>query len=196
MTGDKQGSLTMRNQQQMSAQRAQRTCICSTVICVMDAELRQMVAQERFNRVDYPMLESRLKAAYERWRLKSLTVEVNGVGKGVVDHLRAEGLNIVPFLTNNASKGAIIQNLQLAFERDEIRILNDPILKIELLNFEEKRTASGAFTYSAPSGQHDDCVMALAMAWDSLGMQERRFEPMMILGKDPVEEMDKDSQLV
>jgi len=128
--------------------------------------------------------------------LKSLTVEVNGVGKGVVDHLRAEGLNIVPFLTNNASKAAIIQNLQLAFERDEIRILNDPILKNELLNFEEKRTASGAFTYCAPEGQHDDCVMALAMAWDSLGMQERRFEPMMILGKDPVEEMDKDSQLV
>ena len=167
-----------------------------TVICVMDAELRQMVAQERFNRVDYPMLESRLKAAYERWRLKSLTVEVNGVGRGVVDHLRAEGLTIAPFLTNNASKQAIIQNLQLAFERDEIRILNDPILKNELLNFEEKRTASGLFTYSAPSGQHDDCVMALAMAWDSLGMQERRFEPMMILAEDPVKEMDRESQLV
>ena len=29
------------------------------------------------------------------------------------------------------------------------------------------------------------------MAWDSLGMQERRFEPMMILGEDPVKEMDR-----
>ena len=39
------------------------------------------------------------------------------------------------------------------------------------VNFEEKRTASGSFTYGAPRGQHDDCVMALTMAWDSLGMQ-------------------------
>ena len=31
-----------------------------------------------------------------------------------------------------------------------------------------------------------------ALAWDSLGMQERRFEPMMILGEDPVEEMDNE----
>jgi len=72
----------------------------------------------------------------------------------------------------------------------------DPILKNELLNFEEKRTASGSFTYSAPRGQHDDCVMALAMAWDSLGMQERRFEPMMILGEDPVKEMDRENKLL
>ena len=28
------------------------------------------------------------------------------------------------------------------------------------------------------------------MAWDSLGMQERRFEPILILGEDPVEEID------
>ncbi len=58
------------------------------------------------------------------------------------------------FLTNNASKQAIIQNLQLAFERDEIRILNAPILKNELLNFEEKRTASGLFSYNVFDGQH------------------------------------------
>ena len=161
-----------------------------TVICVMDAASREMAWQERFNRVDYPLLEQRIVSLYHRWHLKSLIVEVNGVGKGVVDHLRAEGLTIVPFLTNNASKQAVIQNLQLAFERDEIRILNDPILKNELLNFEEKRTASGAYTYSAPGGQHDDCVMALAMAWDGLHNQERRFPAILIKSDDPIEQID------
>jgi len=34
----------------------------------------------------------------------------------------------------------------------------------ELQAYEGKRTAAG-FSYSAPSGMHDDTVMALAFAW-------------------------------
>ena len=145
-----------------------------TVIAIMDAERKAMVWQERFNRVDYPLLEKRIADCYRRWQLKSLTIEVNGIGRGVIDHLRTDGLNIIPFLTNNSSKQTIIQNLQIAFEREEITVLNNEVLKNELLNFEERRTPSGAFQYSAPSGQHDDCVMALAIAWDSLQVQERQ----------------------
>ena len=39
----------------------------------------------------------------------------------------------------------------------------------ELLSFESKKTSSGNFTYSAPDGQHDDCVMSLALAWYAVG---------------------------
>ena len=109
----------------------------------------------------------------------------------MIDHLREEGLNIIPFLTSNKSKQEIIQNLQVAFEQNSIKVLNDRQLKNELLNYEEKRTQSGAYIYNAPKGQHDDCVMALAIAWDGLRMQERRFEGVMIEGKDPVEEIDR-----
>jgi len=109
----------------------------------------------------------------------------------VIDHLREEGLNIIPFLTSNKSKQEIIQNLQVAFEREEIRVLDDDYLKHELLSFESKRLVSGGFQYKAPAGGHDDCVMALAIAWDGLRMQERRFEGVMIEGKDPVEEIDR-----
>lgn len=161
-----------------------------TVVVVLDAETSEMVWMERFNRVDYPILESRLQALYKRWHLKSLTVEVNGVGRGVIDHLRAEGLNIVSFQTNQASKQALIQKLQMPFEQEAIRVLNDPVLKLELLNFEARQLPSGAFQYRAPAGMHDDCVMALALAWDSLTGQERRFKPLVIMGEDPVREMD------
>ena len=75
-----------------------------------------MVWQEHFNRVDYPTLERRIIETYHRWHLKSLTVEVNGVGKGVIDHLLEEELKIIPFLTSNKSKQEIIQNLQVARE--------------------------------------------------------------------------------
>jgi hypothetical protein len=35
-----------------------------------------------------------------------------------------------------------------------------------LLSYESRKTASGAITYNAPAGMHDDTVMAMAMAWD------------------------------
>jgi hypothetical protein len=75
-------------------------------------------------------------------------------------------LNIVPFTTTSATKQAIIQNLQAAFENGQILVLNDQILVGELLSFESKRNASGGFSYSAPAGMHDDTVMSLAFAWD------------------------------
>jgi hypothetical protein len=56
---------------------------------------------------------------------------------------------------------------------------------------ESSRLESGGFQYKAPGGQHDDCVMALAIAWDGLQVQERRFEGVVIEGEDPIEEMDK-----
>ena len=38
----------------------------------------------------------------------------------------------------------------------------------ELQAFEATPLASGMMRYSAPVGQHDDCVMALAFAWAGL----------------------------
>jgi hypothetical protein len=58
--------------------------------------------------------------------------------------------------------------LQAAFENGQIRILNNPVLIGELLSFESKRNASGGFSYSAPDGMNDDCVMSLAIGWNAL----------------------------
>jgi len=38
-------------------------------------------------------------------------------------------------------------------------------LTAELRAFTMERLPSGNFRYAAPSGMHDDCVMALALAW-------------------------------
>jgi phage terminase large subunit-like protein len=142
-----------------------------TVVTVMDVEARSMVYMDRFNRVDYPVLISRLESVYKRYNLSSMIVESNSIGRPVIDELVARGLNIVPFLTTSATKQGIIQNLQSAFENGQIRVLNDAVLIGELLSFESKRNASGGFSYSAPDGMHDDTVMALAFAWNA--MQER-----------------------
>lgn len=136
-----------------------------TVVSVLDAESKDQVYLDRFNRVDYPVLIDRLEAVYHRYHLTSMVVESNSIGRPVIDELVARGLNIVPFTTTSATKQSIIQNLQAAFENGQIRILNNPVLVGELLSFESKRNASGGFSYSAPDGMNDDCVMSLAIAW-------------------------------
>jgi hypothetical protein len=123
---------------------------------------------DRFNRVDYPVLIDRLAAIYERWGLQSMTIEANSIGRPVIDHMIERNLTVIPFTTTNATKQSIIQGLQSAFEHGGIKIVDDPILIGELLSFESKRSPSGSFTYSAPDGMHDDCVMSLAIAWDAI----------------------------
>jgi len=137
-----------------------------TVVTVLDAESKEMVYLDRFNRVDYPVLIDRLESVYKRYNLTSMVVESNSIGRPVIDELVTRGLNIVPFTTTSATKQAIIQGLQSAFENGQILVLDEPVLVGELLSFESKRNASGSFSYSAPDGMHDDCVMSLAIAWD------------------------------
>lgn len=139
-----------------------------TVTTVLDVESREMVYQDRFNRVDYPVLIDRLESVYHRYKLNSMIVEANSIGRPVIDELVNRGLAIIPFTTTSATKQAIIQSLQAAFENANISILNDPVLVGELLSFESKRNASGSFSYSAPAGMHDDTVMALAFAWNAI----------------------------
>jgi phage terminase large subunit-like protein len=139
-----------------------------TVITVLDVESLDMVHLDRFNRVDYPVLIDRLDAIYKRYNLTSMVVESNSIGRPVIDELVRRGLTIIPFVTTSATKQAIIQALQSAFENGQIRVLNDTVLIGELLSFESKRNASGSFSYSAPDGMHDDTVMSLAIAWDAI----------------------------
>lgn len=137
-----------------------------TVISVMDVASKQLVYLDRFNRVDYNVLEDRLQAIYNKWHMDMMKIEANSIGQPVIDHLFNRNMNIIPFMTTSVTKQPLITNLQSAFEHGEIGIYNDQILIGELLSFESKRNASGSFSYSAPDGMHDDCVMSLALAWD------------------------------
>lgn len=139
-----------------------------TVITVLDVLTKRMVYMDRFNRVDYNVLGDRLEAASKLWHLDMMTIESNSIGQPVLDKLYARGLPIQPFTTTNATKQAAITSLQSAFEHSEIAIINNPVLVGELLSFESSRNASGSFSYSAPAGMHDDCVMSLAIAWFSI----------------------------
>ncbi len=138
-----------------------------TAVCVMDVADKRQVHLDRFNRVEYPVLEERLAAIYGRYNLTTMVIESNSIGRPVIDHLRQRGLSIQEFTTTNATKTAVIQSLQSAFEHGEVAILNDPVQVGELQAFEGEQMSTH-WRYSAPEGMHDDTVMAMAIAWSAL----------------------------
>lgn len=78
----------------------------------------------------------------------------------------------------NASKTHIIDSLAIAFERGDLKIIDDPVLMGELQAYESERLPSGLVRYNAPSGMHDDCCIALALAWaatENIGIDYLRF---------------------
>jgi hypothetical protein len=148
-----------------------------TVFVVVDLTTRSVVALDRFNQVDYTLQCGRLKALTGRWNPKQIVAEKNSIGEPIIDQLERDGLRVQPFNTTNASKKLAIESLALAFERREIRILNEPVLVSELVAYQAERTPSGLMRYSAPSGGRDDCVMALAIAWTAASGQDRAVYP-------------------
>jgi hypothetical protein len=148
-----------------------------TVFLVLDITARAVVALDRSNRVDYTLQCGRLRSLNEHWRPKQIIAEQNSIGQPVIEQLERDGLRIQPFTTTNASKAQAIEALALAFERGDIRILNDAVLVSELVAYQAERLPSGLMRYGAPSGQHDDCVMALAIAWVSVSGPHRPVYP-------------------
>jgi hypothetical protein len=142
-----------------------------TVITVMDVDTSELVLMDRFNQIDYAVQVGRLKAIVARFKPPSIVAEQNSMGEPLVEQLQREGLHVIPFTTTNATKAVAVEALALAFERGDIRILNDPVLIGELQAFEMSRTPSGMVRYAAPEGLHDDCVISLALAWQGAAVK-------------------------
>lgn len=144
-----------------------------TVCAVVDIDDRRLVAIDRFNEIGWDVQRARVKSMADHWHVEFIEAESNSIGEPNIEGLRTMGLSVVAFNTTAQSKGQLIGALQLAFEQwyeplSALR-LTDGIEHLdtvvgELQAFEMKRLPSGTWRYEAPSGMHDDCVMALALA--------------------------------
>lgn len=138
-----------------------------TAIAVIDVHEQALVYLDRFRQIDYVVQSQRLQALAGRFKPTAIIAESNSMGLPVIERLTRDGLYVQPFQTTNATKMAVIDALALAFERSDIRILNDPVLVGELQAYEMSKTPSGLRKFSAPEGMHDDTVIALALAWQA-----------------------------
>jgi hypothetical protein len=137
-----------------------------TCISVMTGTGRQ-VWLERFNQIGWSLQRGRLATLCARYQPSIILAEENSIGSVNIEALQSEGLPVRGFLTTSKSKAPLIENLALAMEREDVTLLDDDILKGELGAYEMKRLKLG-WAYSAPSGGHDDTVMATALSlWAS-----------------------------
>lgn len=140
-----------------------------TALAVVDVSERSLVHLDRFHGVDYQLQLTRLRGLVERFQPARIIAEANSMGQPLIEQLQRSGLRVEAFTTTNASKAQLVDGLVLAFEQNSIRILPDDTLINELQAYEADRTATGLVRYGAPVGLHDDCVMALALAWRAVG---------------------------
>jgi hypothetical protein len=90
-------------------------------------------------------------------------VDSTGVGDPVVEDLQRENTHIEGFKFTRSSKQQLIEGLAVAIQQQLVG-LPEGVLVEELLNFEYEHTRTGT-RYTAPEGMHDDCVIALGLAY-------------------------------
>jgi hypothetical protein len=152
-----------------------------TVGIVVDVRKRQVVDFMRFSQIDWHVQRAKLTELYLKWKEPGGAVAVyaedNSIGNVNIAELRrgdketgSVAIPVSAFLTTNTSKEQAIDKLALLIETGRITYPNIPALVNELQAYESTRLASGRMRYSAPEGEHDDCVMALAFTMEGLSV--------------------------
>jgi len=137
-----------------------------TVLVVVSND-RRVVFADRFHRLDWNLQVNRVRAATERYNCADILVDSTGAGEPIYESLLRAGCSAKPYPFTAKSKAALVDNLALMLERKELvlpRLELMPELVEELEAFEYSITDAGSVKSSAPSGQHDDVVMALGLA--------------------------------
>lgn len=137
-----------------------------TVITGVDSSGRQ-VYFERFNQVSWERAIEAAARAVEKYPGSKVLVDATGVGDPVYEILkkRLPHAKVEAFKFTSQSKEALIENLAIKLESRELRLLDNHVQTAELAAFEYQTTAGGrTVRMNAPTGKHDDCVVALGLA--------------------------------
>lgn len=114
----------------------------------------------------------RILNQYEK-QTQVIEPELNSIGDPYTDLLKQRvspqmKSKVYGFTTTNQSKNDIVAQLQVAFEQNDIEILDDERQLLELGSYAmEYNPKTHTVTYNAPNGLHDDIPMALMFAWDA-----------------------------
>jgi len=139
-----------------------------TVLVAIDAKTGRCLEMERFNQLDWPVQRERIATFVKRWRAR-LVMDATGVGDPVFDDLCRVLPQVEGFKITAQTKRELVQGLMVAVEQRRVSWpASWDVMTAEMKRYEYEIGPTGQVSYSAPSGYHDDCVMALALAvWGS-----------------------------
>ena len=167
-----------------------------TVLSVLDVDaLRDGIVTphlcgfQRLNTLDWSLQLDLIAQTSALYGNAPVLVDSTGIGDPIHDFLRAKGVPVFPYLLSGQRKSQLIQNLSVSFQTKAISFPKIPVMLSEIQMYEYSISPSGGFVYSAPQGEHDDCVISLALGvwasqhYPSSGVQ--RFT----VDEDPLEDM-------
>jgi hypothetical protein len=133
-----------------------------TVIVVLDDAGRQ-VFLDRFHQTSWEAQIARICETAQRYGARVLG-DFSGLGDPIFERIQRAGVQVTAYPFTNADKEKLIDNLALQLEQGKLQLLDHAVQENELLAYQYELTAHRNVRTGAPEGQHDDCVIALALA--------------------------------
>jgi len=135
-----------------------------TVLVAMNLRTGRCFEIERFNQLNWPVQKDRILSFARKWQGR-IILDATGAGDPIYDDLVRRYSNIEPFKFTSVSKAELVQRLIVAVEQQKVTWPEEwQVLTHEMQRYEYEISPRGHISYNAPSGFHDDCVMALALA--------------------------------
>ena len=136
-----------------------------TVLVALCKVTGRIVEMQRFNKIDWGFQKERIKEFYNKYK-GIVNIDATGAGDPIYDDLLKAGVPVEGFKFTSISKRELVQTLSTAIELNEISWhskYSDLTSELERYEYTISPTTRN-ISYSAPSGYHDDCVMALGLA--------------------------------
>jgi hypothetical protein len=108
-----------------------------------------------------------IKSKYSSKKIVKIICETNSIGNVFIDDLKkalGSRYQIEEFNTSNNTKREIIEYMIKLINEEKVKFVNDTELYTQLGCYQMEITKSGAVTYNAMPGKHDDLCMASAFA--------------------------------
>lgn len=135
-----------------------------TVLTILN-DKAEMVYCNRWRHTSWQSILDSIVPVLNQYTPKTY-VEVNSIGDVIFEQIKAICPNVHPFLTTSKSKQDAVEALQVAIQNKEFTMLGIDWLKKEFDLFTYEYSAkSRSIKYSAPSGFHDDGVMATCLSY-------------------------------
>lgn len=140
-----------------------------SVLTVIDQSNNHVVHFERFNKLEWEVQYIKIIEAAKRYNNALAVMDSTGIGDPIVQQIESAGVRVLPYkITGTVAKQQLIDKLRVNIEKQRISFPLIAPLKHELERFEYQISESGNIKFSAPSGEHDDCVISCALAnWAS-----------------------------
>lgn len=111
------------------------------------------------------------------WRIKAINAEDNSIGSPMIDLIIKElndsnhqviSSKINRWITTNKTKGELVNQMQVALERQKTKLYDDKMLMSQFGAYEaEYNPKTQVVTYNGAYGTHDDLVMASMLGYNA-----------------------------